>query len=347
MAAEGEPALARLAALEDDEAAFPTVRDRRFNLTPVPLQFASAAHLKARLDAIAGRAGDVEGLSPRSVAWMRSGIRCLTRYLVGQNREPQFIGGIAQEQVAVLQDWIAWQRRQELHRTTIATYWRGAMAAFQRLEAETGMFNPFAMLRAPKPGRALPRCLTRAAADRLLQAVQHQQWRSPFERARNVALVGLLLMAGLRRGEVLRLRFGEVNVGDRTIHVHRGKGRYGGKDRTAYMTPQLADILRTYCSERQRAGKTTERFITSIRADGPIGEVTVRRLFRSLSTVVGTHISPHMLRHTYATLLRQSGVSDRVAQELLGHSSLAALQRYSHVYEGECATEAERLRFDL
>jgi site-specific recombinase XerD len=50
-----------------------------------------------------------------------------------------------------------------------------------------------------------------------------------------------------------------------------------------------------------------------------------------------------MLRHSYATMLRQAGVSDRVAMELLGHRSLAVLQRYSAIFDGECAAEAGRL----
>jgi len=330
-----------------DEVFLPTVRSRRLNLTPLPLQCASAGHLEAQLRALAVRAAAVEGLSPRSVTWMHHGVHCLVRFLRATNAEGRFISGVADDQMRVLQDWIAWQRDTGLGRTTIATYWRGAAAAFQRLESETGMFNPFAMLRAPRPGRPLPRCLTRQDAERLLVAVQHAPWRSSFERARNVAMVGLRLMAGLRRGEVLRLRFGDVDVSARTIHVHAGKGRHGGKDRTAYATPQLAAMLEAYCAERRRAEKVSETFITSTRDDGPIGEVTVRRVFSRLSTIIKVHVSPHMLRHTYATLLRQSGVSDRVAQELLGHSSLAALQRYSHVYEGECASEAERLRFDV
>jgi integrase/recombinase XerD len=317
------------------------------NLTPVPLQFASAGHLETRLRALAIRAAAVEGLSPRSVAWMHVGVRCLVRFLRATNAEARFVSGIADDQMTVLQDWVAWQRSNGLGRTTVATYWRGTAAAFQRLEADTAMFNPFAMLRAPRPGRPLPRCLTCTDAERLLVAVHHAPWRSSFERARNVAMVGLMLMAGLRRGEVLRLRFGDVDVAARTIHVHAGKGRHGGKDRTAYATPQLAAMLEAYRAERRRAGKVSETFITSTRDDAPIGEVTVRRVFRRLSAIIKVHVSPHMLRHTYATLLRQSGVSDRVAQELLGHSSLAALQRYSHVYEGECASESARLRFDV
>ena len=81
----------------------------------------------------------------------------------------------------------------------------------------------------------------------------------------------------------------------------------------------------------------------SLDGDRRIGEVTIRRLFARIRAGTGIYVTPHMLRHSYATMLRQAGVSDRVAMELLGHRSLAVLQRYSAIFDGECAAEAGRL----
>jgi len=129
--------------------------------------------------------------------------------------------------------------------------------------------------------------------------------------------------------------------------VRRGKGRYGGKDRTAYMPPQLQDVLLAYARERDRMRRTHPEFITSARADVPIRATGVKRLFETLSRAMTMRVSPHMLRHTYATLLRASGVPDRVAMDLMGHASLTMLKRYSHVFEEEYAVECRRLRLDV
>jgi integrase/recombinase XerC len=73
----------------------------------------------------------------------------------------------------------------------------------------------------------------------------------------------------------------------------------------------------------------------------------VQHIFRGISRALGTSVTPHALRHTYATLLRQAGVPDRIAMDLLGHSSLQMLQRYSHVYNCEREAAAGRLVLDI
>jgi len=210
------------------------------------------------------------------------------------------------------------------------------------------MFNPLSCLRPPKASPPLPKALTRDVAEQLLHRVRNLPWKTAFERHRNLALIGLMLLAGLRKGEVLRLTVSDVDLDAGTIRVERGKGKNGGKDRTAYATPQLLVLLGAYAEARRRAGKTHPEFLSSAgSANHGVGEVTIRRLFKVLAREMDMRLAPHMLRHTYATLLRQTGVADRVAQELLGHSSLAMLQRYSRVFDGECATEAARLRLDF
>jgi site-specific recombinase XerD len=325
-----------------------TERHPRFNLTPLPLQFPSLTHFGDRVAGVVSRSATVEGLSPRTVAWMNTSFRLFRRFLADDpNRERTFLSGDASRQMAIVGDWVMSLRARGVSHTSTATYWHGLKTTLRRLEAEDGCFNPTTLIQPPRAAAPLPRCLTRNDAVKLLRTLRNLQWRSDLERSRNEAVVGLMLMAGLRRGEVLRLEFADVHLAERTISIRRGKGRHGGKDRTSYMTPQLRDLLSAYIDERRRARRTHPEFITSVRRDGGIGEVSIRRLFKLLSSATGVHVTPHMLRHTYATLLRQSGVADRVAQELLGHSSLAMLQRYSHVFEGEYASEAAKLHFQL
>jgi integrase/recombinase XerD len=156
-----------------------------------------------------------------------------------------------------------------------------------------------------------------------------------------------MLLAGLRRGEVIRLNVRDVDLTRATLHIRRGKGRHGGKDRTAYMPPQLDMLLRAYLAERTRARRSHPELLTSSVANRPISVTGIKRLFETVSRLLEVHVSPHMLRHTYATLLRASGISDRVAMDLMGHASLEMLKRYSHVFDGEHAAEVRKLRLDI
>lgn len=323
-------------------------RVRRYNLTPVPLQFASLSHADQAVDHLCARGVSVEGLRPATLRWFRDGYQSFRTFLAEDaRRERSFLSGHAPQQVALAEEWVGWLRARGVTHTSVRTYWRALDAVFRRLEATDGSFNPLAGLAPPRASTPMPKAITRTAAEELLHRIRNRDWTSPFERHRNLALVGLMLLAGLRRGEVLRLTVADIDLDERTIRVVRGKGRHGGKDRTAYITPQLAVILQLYVEARRRAAKTHPEMLSSTTGDRRIGEVTIRRLLRLLSREMRMRITPHVLRHTYATLLRQSGIADRVAQELLGHASLVMLQRYSRVFDGECAAAAAQLHLDF
>jgi integrase len=145
------------------------------------------------------------------------------------------------------------------------------------------------------------------------------------------------------------MKTGDLHVADGWVAIRRGKGTEGGRPRTAYLPPQLRDILAGYLKDRDKAKprRTHPELITTERRNAPAGVITITRLFRRLSAICGVHVSPHMLRHTYATLLRQSGVADRVSMDFLGHTSLGMLTRYSHVFEAEYERESRKLHLDV
>jgi integrase/recombinase XerD len=220
-------------------------------------------------------------------------------------------------------------------------------AVCRRLAARAGAVNPFDYLESPRAQASIPRYLTRNTAQAVVQWVARRRWSSEFERLRNTAIVALMLLSGLRRQETIRLSLDDVRDDEGTILIQRGKGRFGGRDRMAYMTPQLRAILRAYTQERRRRKSTSDAYLLATDRDAGISVITIRRLFARITRALGTRVTPHMLRHTYATLLRQAGVPDRVSMDLLGHKSVAMLQRYSHVVDGEHLQEAARLRIDL
>jgi integrase len=304
-------------------------------------------HLDEQVAATRVRMRSIEGLSEQTIAWTTAVYAVFRRYLVETQSVTVFLAGELDAQLRVLEGWIAWLRDSGRARVTVNNYWRALSLVFTRLQRERGMVNPLLFLETPRFQRHEARYLTRAAAEQVLAYVQHHQWGSRFEASRNLALVGLLLLAGLRRAEALKLQFGDVNSTDGLIHVRGGKGRHGGRDRTCYAAPQLRAILDQYVALRARRGADAAPFLLAVTRDGGIGAGAVRHLFRRISRGVGFPVAPHMMRHTYASLLRASGVSDRIAMELLGHSSLQMLQRYSHVYDGEREAAADELILNI
>jgi integrase/recombinase XerD len=311
-----------------------------------PLQFPSLSHLDERVAEIAEHTRAVDGLRPLTITWALRSYRSLRRFLVESREDAAFLSGDVNRQLRALDQWIGWLRLRGVSRVAINNYWRGASSIFRWISSDDGSVNPFTLVQAPKVGRMNPRCLTKSDAERLLIFVRNFSWKNRLVQTRNLAIIGVMLLAGLRRGEVVRLQYADVNMEEGTIRITAGKGRYGGKDRTCYMPPQLRTILAAYIAERRRAGRTHAAFLTCAGEDRGVTEQPVRRVCDLAARSLGLRLTPHVLRHTYATLLRQAGVPDRVSMELLGHTSLAMLQRYSHVFSGEHLREASKLHLE-
>ena len=317
------------------------------NALPKPFSAPSLPSLDARVAALLTRADEVRGLRATTLRWARQSYASLRAFLVAENAERAFLSGDVQSQVAVLQRWVGWLRSRGAHTVAVNSTWRGAASVFRWLADEDGILSPFAVVEPPRFAQRTPAFLPRQEAERLLVAMSNFQWTSQLARYRNLALVGLMLLAGLRRGEVLRLTIADVDLDNARIRVLGAKGMHGGKDRVSWMPPLLVAILRDYLAVRRRAARTHPELLTHLRKNHGVDIGSVQHLFRDLSRLLGSRVTPHMLRHTYATLLRQSGVADRVSMELLGHTSLAMLQRYSHVENDEARRAADQLRLNV
>jgi len=315
----------------------------------LPFRFPTLTHLHERVADVQRRASSVEGLQPNTVGRWIVAWHSFYRFVREPDHERAFIEGDYGRQCRVIEDWVASLRARGVSRTTIATYWRSVQTQLTRVERDEGMMNPFSLLVPPKPAAALPRSLTRTEATTLLRYVSTCRWSNALERSRNVCLIGLLLLAGLRRGEALRLNVADCNLERRTLTIRDAKGRDGGRTRTAYLPPQLATFILAYIEERSQATppRTHAELLTAVAADRPLSVPTVRKVFARLRRDLGFKVTPHMLRHTYALLLRQAGVPDRVSMDFLGHRSLAMLQRYSHVFDAEYQGQAEKVALDL
>lgn len=191
--------------------------------------------------------------------------------------------------------------------------------------------NPVTGIEAPKLTRTIPRAPTAEQCQRLLEACE-----SPTEEC----AISLMLLAGLRRSEVLGLLVGDV-AADLSQLLIRGKGR---KERVLPVSPALRSVLRHYLAQRDTDGLSL--IVNTV--GGPMGINTLYRLFRRVLARAGltnAGITPHSLRHAFASFLVRAGVDVATISELLGHASIATTSIYLHTTDGSKREAVERLDF--
>jgi integrase/recombinase XerD len=146
---------------------------------------------------------------------------------------------------------------------------------------------------------------------------------------RNVAAIEVLFATGMRVGELVSLTLPAWNEEECSFIV-KGKG---ARQRLAILTDHRSlEAVSTYLRHRRGMRLEHESFLVNA-AGGPLSSQGVARALSRLATAAGitTRVTPHMIRHTVATLLLRNGADIRVVQEVLGHSSIAMTQRYTHV----------------
>ena len=324
----------------------------------LPFQHASLEHLEARVRQIVTAAASAEDFSTTTQRWMHYAYRVFRQFLKESGSEAVFLAGDVRQQARVLQSWIVWMRDSDppRRRATVNGYWRAMRILCSRIAAEDGALNPFLAVRAPHPGNARLECLTPEAARDVLLFVLNDDASTAAIRHRNAAIVGVMVLAGLRRHEVLQLHVADIDLdpAHAVVRVKAGKGRHGGKPRTVPLTDELRELFVQYVEDRRKIAEAQPTkalrylaFFVGNDVRSALSETTIRRLFRRISRATGIRVTPHMLRHTFCTLVSRAGISDRLAKEAMGHADFKTLQRYQHVYEGELATEMQKLRLDI
>jgi integrase/recombinase XerD len=143
----------------------------------------------------------------------------------------------------------------------------------------------------------------------------------------NRTVVMVCYGAGLRISEAVALKASAIDSARMVLHIEKGKG---GRPRTAVLSPRLLQILRTYWKAVQPQG---EWMFPSWRQESHISPSTVQQACRDAMYQAGLskHVSPHVLRHSFATHLLEDGEDIRVIQALLGHKRIDTTARYASV----------------
>lgn len=185
--------------------------------------------------------------------------------------------------------------------------------------------NPVEGVEVPKLEKRLPSKLTKSDALRLLEIAYNYPYEYKFLRYRNHAIFAAFIFAGLRKQELLQLRFADVDLENRTIFIRQGKGK---KDRIVPISYALAQTLKRYAEERKRLGKTNPEFFCSLRGSVGFTENGLAKLVQQMRKPLGLPFSVHKLRHTFATLMLEGGCDIYSLSRMMGHSDIKTTTIY-------------------
>jgi site-specific recombinase XerD len=288
---------------------------------PGPATLADRAETELRLRGYSGRT---------RIAYLK----VIRRFLADTAASADGTGAVTSDMItaSVMRDWLMGRLN-----AGVSVGYHGQLVAALRFLGKhvLGRDFPADRLPAPRRGRPLPEVLSADEVRRLLAEL-----RNPGHR-----LMALFMYsAGVRVGELVRLRLRDIDADRQLIRVRRGKGR---KDRYTLYSTGVARTLATFLDRRRDAGTT--------RVGGPAGgseyvfqgrqpgrAITARTVQHVVTAAarragISKRVTPHTLRHSFATHLLEQGTDLRYIQELLGHASSRTTEIYTHVTRRDLA----------
>ena len=183
-------------------------------------------------------------------------------------------------------------------------------------EIVMGMPNRFYSIERPRKHKKLPVVLSKEDIKKLIEATNNIKHR---------CIVSLIYSAGLRRSELLNLKISDIDSSRMLIHIKDAKGN---KDRFTILSETVLKDLRIYYKEWK-----PKTFLFESRSRGIYSANSIGKIIAAAATKAGIskHVTPHTLRHSFATHLLESGTDLRYIQLLLGHSSTKTTEIYTHV----------------
>jgi len=184
--------------------------------------------------------------------------------------------------------------------------------------------NPAADVPPPKAPKRLPRVMSETEVTKLLRTAV--SGKNEFQRLRDRAIMELLYASGIRRAELVGVNLSDIDLERRRLRVI-GKGN---KQRTVFLNGAAADAIRTYLGVRPRTADDA-LFISNRKTRLSHRQAWV--VFRDFAKLSGLtqHVTPHVMRHSFATHLLENGADIVTIKELLGHESLSTTQIYTNV----------------
>jgi integrase/recombinase XerC len=268
------------------------------------------------------------GASRDTIRSYESDLRQVSRFLQ-QRQGSQVDPALASLTTQSIRDYLAWLDGKGEKKSSLARKLATLRSFFRFLNRDRHLSeNPAEQVRMPKQAKPLPRVLTKDDAGVLMELPQGDTTLARRDRA----ILETLYSIGARVSELVRLNREDLDLVNGLVRLS-GKGR---KERVVPIGRVAVEAIAQYQVDVLRHGGSTQTDRTSpIFRNRRGGRLTVRSVERIVArysgSLPGGRVSPHALRHSFATHLLDEGADLRAIQELLGHASLATTQRYTHV----------------
>lgn len=267
--------------------------------------------------------------SPETIRNYRSDLLQLSTFLSHSQTTPQAqralpIGDVTTDS---LRAYLQWLDRKGEKASSLARK-LACLRSFYRFHVREGTVakSPAEDIRSPKLPRTLPRVLTKDDANVLMEFPEGVM---PLP-LRDRAILETLYSTGARVSEAVGLNLGDLNLADGLVSL-RGKGR---KERIVPIGDVAVQAIQAYRASLERSANS-DRPTAPVFLNHRGGRLTSRSIARLVSRyssrLAGGSVSPHALRHSYATHLLDEGADLRSIQEMLGHASLSTTQKYTHL----------------
>jgi integrase/recombinase XerD len=226
-----------------------------------------------------------------------------------------------------LKEFLKWYSADNLNTRTQARVLSGIRAFYKFLLIDGEIDeNPSSLIESPKMGLKLPEVLSVSEIDRLIEVID----LSKPEGHRNKAIIETLYCCGLRVSELVNLRLTDIHYGEGFVNV-TGKGN---KQRLVPVSNKALKEIELYRIDRNRLPVIYDENIVFLNRRGrKLTRSMIFHIIRELAARAGIkkRISPHSLRHSFATHMIEAGADLRAVQEMLGHESIITTEIYTHI----------------
>lgn len=249
-------------------------------------------------------------------------IDCLLKYL---DDEQLAVGNVTLEH---LEHFAATIHELGIGASSLARVLSGVRSFFRFLQIDGVITDdPSELLESPNIGEHLPEVLSTADIDRMEAAIDLSKW----EGQRNKAIIEVLFSCGLRVSELVNLKFADVFEEERFLRII-GKG---SKERLVPISGQALHEMKLWLLDRNmmKIKPGEEEYVFLNRRGAHLTRTMILIMIKQYAKDAGINktVSPHTLRHSFATALMQGGANLRAIQEMLGHENISTTQIYTHI----------------
>ncbi len=276
---------------------------------------------------------DTKNYSPHTVAAYESDVRDFVSFYQRFTGEPAFPRDLSRADTICFRSFLADCGRRGLSARSSARALSSLRSFFRFLSNRHGIKNDFiGLISSPKTPRKISKAIDSIDVENMHTAIHDTNAAEPWISARDWALVVLLFCCGLRISEALSLRNSDVASHPDVLRIV-GKG---AKERLVPVLPIVWRAIDAYISLRPFGNDASDELFRSVRGL-PMSPRMAQKVVENLRHYLQLpdYVTPHALRHTFATALLADGADLRTLQELLGHSSLSTTQLYTRVNMAE------------